>query len=172
MKTFFLFAAVVSLTHFLLFLSPCLLDTFSFIPRCLKCADAPCQKSCPTNLDIKSFITSIANKVKSGLQLYIAGDNIFCYSENHWKLLCFTLLMESFYSCRYVLLFLQYCILKLPAFCRRYRVKLRGGTKSCNYSPDIMTWTNLCKSPLPWLLLWCPLLFFILLLGGTCTIHF
>ncbi|XP_018420761.1 PREDICTED: dihydropyrimidine dehydrogenase [NADP(+)]-like [Nanorana parkeri] len=31
--------------------------------RCLKCADAPCQKSCPTNLDIKSFITSIANKV-------------------------------------------------------------------------------------------------------------
>ncbi|EPQ02114.1 Dihydropyrimidine dehydrogenase [NADP+] [Myotis brandtii] len=30
--------------------------------RCLKCADAPCQKSCPTNLDIKSFITSIANE--------------------------------------------------------------------------------------------------------------
>lgn len=30
--------------------------------RCLKCADAPCQKSCPTNLDIKSFITSISNK--------------------------------------------------------------------------------------------------------------
>ena len=24
--------------------------------RCLKCADAPCQKSCPTQLDIKSFI--------------------------------------------------------------------------------------------------------------------
>ena len=32
--------------------------------RCLKCADAPCQKSCPTQLDIKSFITSIANKVR------------------------------------------------------------------------------------------------------------
>ena len=31
--------------------------------RCLKCADAPCQKSCPTQLDIKAFITSIANKV-------------------------------------------------------------------------------------------------------------
>lgn len=31
--------------------------------RCLKCADAPCQKSCPTQLDIKYFITSIANKV-------------------------------------------------------------------------------------------------------------
>ncbi|EYC24358.1 hypothetical protein Y032_0014g2463 [Ancylostoma ceylanicum] len=30
--------------------------------RCLKCADAPCQKSCPTQLDIKTFITSIANK--------------------------------------------------------------------------------------------------------------
>lgn len=32
--------------------------------RCLKCADAPCQKSCPTQLDVKSFITSIANKVR------------------------------------------------------------------------------------------------------------
>lgn len=31
--------------------------------RCLKCADAPCQKSCPTQLDIKSFIGMIANKV-------------------------------------------------------------------------------------------------------------
>jgi len=29
----------------------------------LKCADAPCQKSCPTQLDIKAFISSIANKV-------------------------------------------------------------------------------------------------------------
>lgn len=32
--------------------------------RCLKCADAPCQQSCPTQLDIKSFITSIANLVR------------------------------------------------------------------------------------------------------------
>ena len=31
--------------------------------RCLKCADAPCQKSCPTQLDIKYFITCIANRV-------------------------------------------------------------------------------------------------------------
>lgn len=31
--------------------------------RCLKCADAPCQKSCPTQLDVKSFITSISNRV-------------------------------------------------------------------------------------------------------------
>ena len=33
--------------------------------RCLKCADAPCQKSCPTQLDVKSFISSIATKVCS-----------------------------------------------------------------------------------------------------------
>jgi dihydropyrimidine dehydrogenase (NADP+) len=33
--------------------------------RCLKCADAPCQKSCPTQLDVKGFITSISNKVNS-----------------------------------------------------------------------------------------------------------
>lgn len=32
--------------------------------RCLKCADAPCQKSCPTQIDVKSFITSIANRVR------------------------------------------------------------------------------------------------------------
>lgn len=31
--------------------------------RCLKCADAPCQKSCPTQLDIKFFIGCIASKV-------------------------------------------------------------------------------------------------------------
>ena len=31
--------------------------------RCLKCADAPCQKGCPTQLDIKTFISSIATKV-------------------------------------------------------------------------------------------------------------
>ena len=32
--------------------------------RCLKCADAPCQKSCPTQLDIKFFISCIATKVR------------------------------------------------------------------------------------------------------------
>jgi dihydropyrimidine dehydrogenase (NADP+) len=31
--------------------------------RCLKCADAPCTKSCPTNLDIKAFISCISTKV-------------------------------------------------------------------------------------------------------------
>ncbi|KAK2569852.1 Dihydropyrimidine dehydrogenase [NADP(+)] [Acropora cervicornis] len=30
---------------------------------CLQCADVPYQKSCPTQLDVKSFITSIANTV-------------------------------------------------------------------------------------------------------------
>uniref|UniRef100_A0A5F8HDF9 Dihydropyrimidine dehydrogenase [NADP(+)] n=1 Tax=Monodelphis domestica TaxID=13616 RepID=A0A5F8HDF9_MONDO len=43
--------------------------------RCLKCADAPCQKSCPTNLDIKSFITSIANKNYYGAAKMIFSDN-------------------------------------------------------------------------------------------------
>lgn len=41
-------------------------NTVILFPRCLKCADAPCQKSCPTSLNIKSFITSIANKVSLG----------------------------------------------------------------------------------------------------------
>ncbi|XP_067109808.1 dihydropyrimidine dehydrogenase [NADP(+)] [Osmerus mordax] len=43
--------------------------------RCLKCADAPCQKSCPTNLDIKSFITSISNKNYYGAAKSILSDN-------------------------------------------------------------------------------------------------
>ncbi|XP_076844600.1 dihydropyrimidine dehydrogenase [NADP(+)]-like [Brachyhypopomus gauderio] len=43
--------------------------------RCLKCADAPCQKSCPTNLDIKAFITSIANKNYYGAAKAILSDN-------------------------------------------------------------------------------------------------
>jgi dihydropyrimidine dehydrogenase (NADP+) len=43
--------------------------------RCLKCADAPCQKSCPTQLDIKSFITSIANRNYYGAAQKILSDN-------------------------------------------------------------------------------------------------
>uniref|UniRef100_A0A6F9DBX4 Dihydropyrimidine dehydrogenase [NADP(+)] n=1 Tax=Phallusia mammillata TaxID=59560 RepID=A0A6F9DBX4_9ASCI len=43
--------------------------------RCLKCADAPCQKSCPTQLDIKSFITSISNKNFYGAAKSILSDN-------------------------------------------------------------------------------------------------
>lgn len=43
--------------------------------RCLKCADAPCQKSCPTQLDVKSFITSIANRVYQFFQLHLNTIN-------------------------------------------------------------------------------------------------
>ncbi|XP_059168916.1 dihydropyrimidine dehydrogenase [NADP(+)]-like [Physella acuta] len=43
--------------------------------RCLKCADAPCQKSCPTQLDIKFFISCIANKNYYGAAKTILSDN-------------------------------------------------------------------------------------------------
>lgn len=43
--------------------------------RCLKCADAPCQKSCPTQLDVKSFITSISNQNYYGAAKAILSDN-------------------------------------------------------------------------------------------------
>lgn len=43
--------------------------------RCLKCADAPCQKSCPTQLDVKAFITSISNKNYYGSAKAIFSDN-------------------------------------------------------------------------------------------------
>uniref|UniRef100_A0A914VY99 Dihydropyrimidine dehydrogenase [NADP(+)] n=1 Tax=Plectus sambesii TaxID=2011161 RepID=A0A914VY99_9BILA len=43
--------------------------------RCLKCADAPCQKSCPTQLDVKAFIQSIANKNYYGAAKLILSDN-------------------------------------------------------------------------------------------------
>lgn len=43
--------------------------------RCLKCADAPCQKSCPTQLDIKAFISSIATKNYYGAAKAILSDN-------------------------------------------------------------------------------------------------
>lgn len=43
--------------------------------RCLKCADAPCQKSCPTQLDVKSFITSISNRNYYGAAKAILSDN-------------------------------------------------------------------------------------------------
>jgi len=43
--------------------------------RCLKCADAPCQKSCPTSLDIKSFISAISNKNYYGAAQIILSDN-------------------------------------------------------------------------------------------------
>ncbi|CAJ0935553.1 unnamed protein product, partial [Mesorhabditis belari] len=43
--------------------------------RCLKCADAPCQKSCPTQLDVKTFIQSISNKNYYGAARQILSDN-------------------------------------------------------------------------------------------------
>jgi len=43
--------------------------------RCLKCADAPCQKSCPTQLDVKSFIGNISNKNYYGAAKSIFSDN-------------------------------------------------------------------------------------------------
>ena len=43
--------------------------------RCLKCADAPCQKSCPTQLDVKTFIGSIATKNYYGAARAILSDN-------------------------------------------------------------------------------------------------
>ncbi|XP_065566946.1 dihydropyrimidine dehydrogenase [NADP(+)]-like isoform X2 [Artemia franciscana] len=43
--------------------------------RCLKCADAPCQKSCPTQLDVKSFISSISTKNYYGAAKAIFSDN-------------------------------------------------------------------------------------------------
>ncbi|CAG7836839.1 unnamed protein product [Allacma fusca] len=43
--------------------------------RCLKCADAPCQKSCPTQLDIKSFISCISTKNYYGAAKMIFSDN-------------------------------------------------------------------------------------------------
>ncbi len=43
--------------------------------RCLKCVDAPCQKSCPTSLDIKAFIGAIANKNYYGAAKLIFSDN-------------------------------------------------------------------------------------------------
>ncbi|CAL1262347.1 unnamed protein product, partial [Larinioides sclopetarius] len=43
--------------------------------RCLKCADAPCQKSCPTQIDIKAFISCISTKNYYGAAKLILSDN-------------------------------------------------------------------------------------------------
>jgi len=43
--------------------------------RCLKCVDAPCQKSCPTQLDVKTFIGNISNKNYYGAAKAILSDN-------------------------------------------------------------------------------------------------
>ncbi|CAL8076236.1 unnamed protein product [Calicophoron daubneyi] len=43
--------------------------------RCLKCADAPCQRSCPTRLDLKAIISSIGKKNYYGAAQAILSDN-------------------------------------------------------------------------------------------------
>jgi len=43
--------------------------------RCLKCADAPCTKSCPTSIDIKTFIQCISTKDYYGAAKTILSDN-------------------------------------------------------------------------------------------------
>lgn len=43
--------------------------------RCLKCADAPCSKSCPTQIDVKAFISMISNKNYYGAARVILSDN-------------------------------------------------------------------------------------------------
>lgn len=43
--------------------------------RCLKCADAPCTKSCPTQIDVKAFIGMIATKNYYGAARIILSDN-------------------------------------------------------------------------------------------------
>ena len=41
----------------------------------MKCADAPCEKSCPTQIDVKSFISSISTKNYYGAAKAILSDN-------------------------------------------------------------------------------------------------
>eukprot|EP00760_Papus_ankaliazontas_P027475 PhM_4_TR3356/c0_g1_i1/m.29092/K00207/DPYD; dihydropyrimidine dehydrogenase (NADP+) len=43
--------------------------------RCLKCADAPCQRSCPTSIDIKQFIQCISSANYYGASKLILSDN-------------------------------------------------------------------------------------------------
>ena len=72
--------------HLLIVYLPILCLVVKF--RCLKCADAPCQKSCPTQLDIKTFITSIANKVFVSACSKWVGQWVWSYGGvdgfGHW----------------------------------------------------------------------------------------
>ncbi|KAJ6252976.1 dihydropyrimidine dehydrogenase [NADP(+)] [Anaeramoeba flamelloides] len=43
--------------------------------RCLKCADAPCTKGCPTSIDIKNFIQCISSRNYYGAAKTILSDN-------------------------------------------------------------------------------------------------
>ena len=48
--------------------------------RCLKCADAPCQKGCPSNIDIKAFITCIQSRNFYGAAQMILNQNPVGYT--------------------------------------------------------------------------------------------
>ena len=48
---------------------------FAFSAYLRQCADAPCQLSCPTQIDIKSFISAIANKNYYAAAKQILSDN-------------------------------------------------------------------------------------------------
>eukprot|EP00056_Hartaetosiga_gracilis_P022406 m.30195 g.30195 ORF g.30195 m.30195 type:complete len:994 (+) comp9622_c0_seq1:165-3146(+) len=48
--------------------------------RCLKCADAPCQKGCPTDIDIKAFITCIQSRNWYGAAQIILSSNPVGYT--------------------------------------------------------------------------------------------
>jgi dihydropyrimidine dehydrogenase (NADP+) len=56
--------------------------------RCLKCADAPCRKGCPTNIDVKAFITCIQSRNFYGAAQMILNQNPMGYT-------CGTLCMTS-----------------------------------------------------------------------------
>jgi glutamate synthase (NADPH/NADH) small chain len=48
--------------------------------RCLYCADAPCIKACPTEIDIPTFIKKIASGNVRGSARTILGQNVLGYS--------------------------------------------------------------------------------------------
>ena len=50
-------------------------EAFKEASRCIKCVDAPCQKGCPTAIDIRSFIQSMTNRNWYGAAKTIFSDN-------------------------------------------------------------------------------------------------
>lgn len=43
--------------------------------RCLKCADPPCRHSCPTQVDVKTFVENIAKRNYYGAAKAILSEN-------------------------------------------------------------------------------------------------